>query len=890
MAASLGSMVVSLGLNATEFVTGLTKSEYEARKFAQNMEKIGRQAGTFLGVAATAAAAGLFVMTKNAIDAADHLNDLSKSTGIAVGTLGGLGFAAEQSGSSLEGVGKAVGKLNIEIAAAAAGNEQANRTFAAMGISVRDAAGNIKDADQVFSEVATAFASYEDGPNKAAIGNALFKKSYQDIIPLLDQGGAKLQANVDYYKKYAGVTEEVAQQADEFNDTIKKLQLLTGSFARTLAAELLPSLQNVADEFLRSKEKGDQFKGTASDVAEFLKGAAVVAAYTAQAFRGLGLVIGATAAQLSALGHGDFKGVKFIGDEVKKDIEESKKQLASFVDAINNTKKETGTANNAFFFNRTITTKRPAPSIGDTGAIGDAENLAKKILDGQIKALEASIAREKDILSERADFLRDYFSEGLLSVEQYYDQTQRSRDENLRAALADLDKEVAAAQAAKAKLSKAADREEVQNKINDIRERQANLTRDAATQERAFDRERDRAAQQYADQLDELNAKMLELAGNTAAAASIRFDSQNRILANSLASARNQQGQDQLAAIKAATVLQSRLNDEQLKFTRILDVVALKTSAIDLLQQNGSLTELDAINKRSEAYRAYIPLLEQVAAKYDVLAASATDPASAAGFAVNAAKIREQIAQMAVASDALAQKFRGVFVDAFADGITSLVTGAKTLKDVLKDVEKSIVQSISQIASKNISESLFGKEGALGGIPNFFAGLFGDKSKGAGGDLISTIFGGAKGGATAADAALVTLSTTTAVADAAVVTFTASMTAATAAATAFAASASAGSAGAIGGGVSNFVDFGQFFADGGYPPVGKLSIVGEHGPEVFIPNAAGKIIPMDRISRQSGGDSITVHVNVLPGASRASAEQAAAAVARELNSRGRRVA
>lgn len=37
--------------------------------------------------------------------------------------------------------------------------------------------------------------------------------------------------------------------------------------------------------------------------------------------------------------------------------------------------------------------------------------------------------------------------------------------------------------------------------------------------------------------------------------------------------------------------------------------------------------------------------------------------------------------------------------------------------------------------------------------------------------------------------------------------------------------------------------FGGFFADGGDPPVGKVSVVGERGPELFMPKSAGTIIP-----------------------------------------------
>ena len=37
--------------------------------------------------------------------------------------------------------------------------------------------------------------------------------------------------------------------------------------------------------------------------------------------------------------------------------------------------------------------------------------------------------------------------------------------------------------------------------------------------------------------------------------------------------------------------------------------------------------------------------------------------------------------------------------------------------------------------------------------------------------------------------------------------------------------------------------FGGFFANGGQPPVGKPSIVGENGPELFVPKTAGTIVP-----------------------------------------------
>jgi lambda family phage tail tape measure protein len=50
-----------------------------------------------------------------------------------------------------------------------------------------------------------------------------------------------------------------------------------------------------------------------------------------------------------------------------------------------------------------------------------------------------------------------------------------------------------------------------------------------------------------------------------------------------------------------------------------------------------------------------------------------------------------------------------------------------------------------------------------------------------------------------------------------------------------------------GGGLSQF--FGGFFADGGEPPVGKVSVVGERGPELFVPHTAGTIVPNHEIGK-----------------------------------------
>ena len=70
----------------------------------------------------------------------------------------------------------------------------------------------------------------------------------------------------------------------------------------------------------------------------------------------------------------------------------------------------------------------------------------------------------------------------------------------------------------------------------------------------------------------------------------------------------------------------------------------------------------------------------------------------------------------------------------------------------------------------------------------------------------------------------------------------------------FANSGGGGAAGGIASLASGLLgSFGGFFAEGGSPPVGKVSIVGEKGAELFVPKQAGTIIPNDILKSLSAG-------------------------------------
>ena len=189
-----------------------------------------------------ATGAGLAAMAKGAIDAADNMNDLSQKTGVSVESLSKFQQAANASGTSIEGVGAAMIKLNRNLAT---GNAGATEALTALGLSATDASGKLKSTDAIMLEVADKFAKMPDGANKTAAAMALFGKAGADMIPLLN-GGSKAITDLT-----ATMTTKFAKAAAELNDKTDALSAQVLRLGVSLGTALMPALTFLADIALK---------------------------------------------------------------------------------------------------------------------------------------------------------------------------------------------------------------------------------------------------------------------------------------------------------------------------------------------------------------------------------------------------------------------------------------------------------------------------------------------------------------------------------------------------------------------------------------------------------------------------------------------------------------
>ena len=187
-----------------------------------------------VGLGSAIAALGAITYVRNVINIADSMDELSKRTGIAVETLSSLSNTAALAGSSQEELGSALIKLNKSIAEAASGSKEQALAFQNLGVSVKDAEGNIRPTTDVLADIADAFSRVDDGAVKTQYQMALFGKSGANLNEFLSKGSAGI-------KEFgASISTDFAKDSADFNDNLTNFgQILQ----RIIGEKSLPLLQ-----------------------------------------------------------------------------------------------------------------------------------------------------------------------------------------------------------------------------------------------------------------------------------------------------------------------------------------------------------------------------------------------------------------------------------------------------------------------------------------------------------------------------------------------------------------------------------------------------------------------------------------------------------------------
>lgn len=215
-----------------------------ASKMAEGAKKVAT-ATRGMSTAAAGALTAIGGMAYKAVTGADDLNTLAKQTGFSTTELQKFTYAADLVDVSVNDLTGAAKKLKSNMAGS-------TDIFDRLGVSVRDANGNMRDITYVFQDVLTALSRVQNEVERDQLAMEVFGKSADSLAGIIDDGGAALH-------KYGAEAEalglimsgDTLDSLNEVNDALDTLKARTSATLKQSGAKamqaFLPVLERLAD-------------------------------------------------------------------------------------------------------------------------------------------------------------------------------------------------------------------------------------------------------------------------------------------------------------------------------------------------------------------------------------------------------------------------------------------------------------------------------------------------------------------------------------------------------------------------------------------------------------------------------------------------------------------
>lgn len=432
---------------------------------------------------------------------------------------------------------------------------------------------------------------------------------------------------------------------------------------------------------------------------------------------------------------------------------------------------------------------------------GKGENENKLAYESELKELERLNKREKDLNSNKIKELELDRQYNLIGIKSFFEEKNKIREQDYLSQLNFINKELQITEEQKRNALTSKDLNKLNDKENELINKKNKLEQEYSYNKKKDNLDQLKQLREYAHALSDLNAQILEMTGKKSESRTIKLNIEHENNTEKYKS--DPEALSKINELYKLKLIQEQFNSASEDFNLILDKQSIKEERINILQQNGRISELDHMNNLKDIRMSYIDQLSEQIKKLNDVYEVTKDPSVLNSID----KLKNKMLELELTVDPLKDKFNKLFEDGLTNAFVDFIDGTKSASDAFRDFSKSIEKELLKLASqqviKQIAGSLFGSDNG--------------KSDGFGG-IISSIFGGSKSSAAEGSGIFDT--------------------------------------------ISNFI--GGFFASGGSVKGDKPIVVGEGGPELFFPSSSGYIMntPMSNSFASSKGGSSNIIQNI----------------------------
>ena len=284
----------------------LKLAQRSVQDFASEAQGVAQAVGAPFAAVAGAVGFSLQSAVTGFAQAGDGLDKMSARLGISAVKLQEWSFAATHAGAAPEDLEDALKDFSEHVTEIANGldtSSDAFTLFEKLGISVRDANGDVKKTEVLFREFSDALKRNEDPALRAKMAMAAMGESGRKILPALTEGAEGLDKMAAEARALGIImSDEDTAAAAKLTDDLTNLRMVISSVGRTIGSILVPTVSAMAQRLqgiiVTNREAfSERFAGVAERFAEafgkidferIVGGLLTFADYAIRAFNALG--------------------------------------------------------------------------------------------------------------------------------------------------------------------------------------------------------------------------------------------------------------------------------------------------------------------------------------------------------------------------------------------------------------------------------------------------------------------------------------------------------------------------------------------------------------------------------------------------------------------------
>ena len=248
------------------------------------MESLGRVTGALgkMSLLLGGASGGMVALASATAEQAQAAERSAEALGVNATDLQKLQYAASTVNVEAEDMTDILSDLTEKMVEAGDSDDLA-AMFKALGVSLKNADGSMKNSAQVIMEISDAFSRMQDGPVKTKLAIELMGDAGRRLIPVLNKGAAGLR-DLGREAEQAGLVFDGAARSDakRFQEALRGVGDQTAGLRNAIGRQLMPVLTPVMEKFegwlalnknLVATKTGEWVRKVADNLPAFLDGA-----------------------------------------------------------------------------------------------------------------------------------------------------------------------------------------------------------------------------------------------------------------------------------------------------------------------------------------------------------------------------------------------------------------------------------------------------------------------------------------------------------------------------------------------------------------------------------------------------------------------------------------